>query len=118
MRTGQAFPSKYLTAADLQGHTRKLVIARYTLEEIGDEKIEKPVLYFEGAKKAMVLNKTNANMISEVLGDDEMDNWVGKEISIFPTKVGFKGERVDAIRVKEEEPPPPPESDTGEDIPF
>lgn len=117
MRTGEAFPSKYLAAADLQGHTRKLTIREYRIEEIGDEKNEKPVLYFNGAKKALVLNVTNANMIAEVLGDDEMDNWIGSEIEIFPTRVDFKGKQTDAIRVKNTAPPPPP-ANNDDEVPF
>lgn len=115
MRTGEAFPSKYLAAADLQGATRKLMIASYTIEEIGEEKNEKPVLWFNGAKKGLVLNVTNANTIAEVLGDDEMDNWTGREISIYPTTVAFRGKPTAAIRVKMDAPPPPADDD---EVPF
>ena len=123
MKVGQAFPSKYLTAADLDGRTRKVVIERYEMEEIGEEKREKPVLYFEGKGKALVLNTTNANLIAEVLDTDEMDDWIGREVSLYPTRVDFRGKRVEAIRVKADAPPPPAEEEPGgvtddDDVPF
>ena len=118
MKVGQAFPSKYLSAADLEGHARKVIISHYNIEEIGEEgdKREKPVLYFEGKKKALVLNVTNANMIAEVLGSDELDDWVNKEIELLPARVEFKGKIVDAIRVKDNRVAPP--ADDGDDVPF
>ena len=47
----------------------------------------------------MVLNKTNARMISAAYGD-ETDQWEDQEIIIFSMKVQFGDEIVDGIRVK------------------
>ncbi len=65
----------------------------------GSDKESKPVLYFEEAQKGLVLNKTNATTIVKSYGDDT-GNWTGKEVQVFPTKTEFKGETVDAIRVR------------------
>lgn len=99
MKYGEAFPSKYLSAADLGGREVKLVIARYEIEEIGRDKQEKPVIYFTKAKKGMVLNKTNAKQIAHAYGD-EMDAWEDKEIILFSMMVQFADDLVEAIRVK------------------
>jgi len=94
-----AFPSRFLKAADLNNRTIKLKIARVGFEEIGQNKDKKPVLYFDGTEKGMVLNKTNAQQIASVAGD-EMDAWTGKEIELFSQMVPFQGQNVAAIRVR------------------
>ena len=97
MRIGEAFPSNYIKASDLQGRDVSVVMADVKMEDIGSD--HKPVLYFKGKEKGLVLNKTNGAMISEMYGDDTED-WFGKVIVLYPTKTDFQGKRVDAIRVK------------------
>lgn len=97
MRVSEAFPSNYVKAADLRGNNARVVIDRVKIEEIGDDR--KPVLYFQGKEKGLVLNKTNANNISVLYGDD-MEEWQGKEIILFPAMVDFQGRTVEAIRVR------------------
>jgi hypothetical protein len=91
------FPSKYLKCSDLQGHEVKVVVERIEVDSIGDDR--RAVLYFRGKQKGLVLNKTNANTIKDMWGNDT-DGWAGKEITIYPTRVDFKGDRVDAIRIQ------------------
>ena len=100
MKLNSLFPSKYLRAGDLDGDllgTMKSLM----VEEINQEK--KPVLYFREDTKGLVLNKTNGKIISSLHGD-ETDNWPGKKITLFPTEVDFRGEIVDAIRVRRQIP--------------
>jgi hypothetical protein len=113
VRMSEAFPSNWLKAADLAGHSVKVVVDRVVIEDIGDN--EKPVMYFQGKQKGVVLNKTNANMIVEYYGD-ETAGWVGKEIELYPDKVGFQGKIVDCIRVRIQQQAPP--AAEGEEPPF
>ena len=116
MKVGDIYVSegKSLKAGDLQGKARKLQIAAYdTVDFDGTQKV---VLNFNGAEKGLVLNLTNANRIAVNLGSDEMDNWIGRAITIYPTTTEFNGKTVDCIRVKEEVPEV--EMDEGGDIPF
>jgi len=101
MDINAAFPSKFLKAADLKGRRVTVVISEVSMREVGDnENEEKPVCYFEGKTKGLVLNKTNASMIAEICDDSwETDDWVGASIILFATKVDFQGRRVDALRV-------------------
>ena len=71
------------------------------MEDLGkdSDKQSKPVLYVDGAQKGLALNKTNAITIVNSYGDDT-GNWTGKDIQVFPTTTVFKGETVDAIRVR------------------
>lgn len=97
MRVSEAFPSNYIKAGDLNGGSPRVVINHVKLEDIGDDR--KPVVYFKGKEKGLVLNKTNANNIATLYGDD-MDDWSGKEIVLFPAMVDFQGRTVEAIRVR------------------
>jgi|SRR5215468_584089 len=97
MKVSGLFPSNYLRAADLNGQDVTVVVDKITVEDIGDD--TKPVVYFRGKKKGLVLNKTNASNIAIAYGDDTED-WVGQEIILYPTLVDFQGRSVEAIRVK------------------
>ena len=94
-----AFPSKYLKADDFKGRTIKLKVSKVVLEEIGQDKNIKPVIYFEGTEKGLVCNKTNALQIAAEAGD-EMDDWTGRELELFSQMVPFQGQNVASIRVR------------------
>lgn len=97
MRISAAFPSDYLKAADLMDRNVKVVISGVEMRDIGDD--HKPVLFFQGKDRGLVLNKTNSNNIAIAYGD-ETDDWVGKEIILYPAMVDFQGRSVQAIRVR------------------
>lgn len=97
MKVSDAFPSKFLSAADLNGNNARVVMQNVEIEKIGDD--TKPVLYFRGKSKGLALNKTNSKAIAEVYGD-EMDEWNGHEIILFPVMTDFQGKQVEAIRVR------------------
>ncbi len=109
MRISEAYPSKYLKTADLGGQDRTAKIRACVEEELGQgsEKETKPVLYFDGGKKGLVLNKTNATAIAEDYGDDT-EAWVGREIALFIQKVSFQGKTVQGLRVRVPQVAPAP----------
>ncbi len=109
MRISEAYPSKFLKAADLGGQDRTVKIRACVEEELGQgsEKETKPVLYFDGGKKGLVLNKTNATAIAEDYGDDT-EAWTGREIVLFIQKVTFQGKLTPAIRVRVQSSAPQP----------
>ncbi len=96
MNINAAFPSTYLKAADLQNRRVNVGIDRVVIEEVGSE--HKPIVYFIGKDRGLVLNKTNGNIIAEMYGP-ETDDWHGKVITLYPARVEFQGKIVDAIRV-------------------
>lgn len=98
MDINAAFPSKYLKAADLQGREFNLTINQIVMEDLGDGEI-KPVVYFGGAQKGLVLNRTNADAIT-ILHGPETDAWQGRQITLTTAWVAFQGRNVQAIRVK------------------
>src|SRR5262245_9655474 len=108
MRVDQIFTSNWLRASDLAGRAMKLKIAAVEIEKIGNPPTQKPVVRFVGAKKALVLNKVNSMAIASVIGP-EMNDWVGKEVELYPTMVqGVNGGMVDAIRIRVPLPERPP----------
>lgn len=98
MKISETFQSKFLKAADLNGRTIRVTIASVFSESMDDGKV-KPILYFNGAKKGLVLNRTNASTIAMAFGDDT-DAWIGADIELFPMAVSFQGQMQPAIRVK------------------
>lgn len=94
------FPSHYLKASDLNGASPTVTIDRLEIEPIGRDREMKPVLYFQGKEKGLVLNKTNASKIAQLLGSKDTDDWAGCRIKLYPTETEFAGETVDTIRIK------------------
>lgn len=101
MNINSQFPSKFLSAKDIDEDV-VVTIKRVKPEDVGDG--EKPVLYLREFEKGLVLNKTNANTITDVLGTPETDEWEGERIGLFVTMVPFQGKNVEAIRVKGRRP--------------
>lgn len=101
MKRSDIFPSNYVKCEDLKGKQVTLRIKDVTVEKMGDD--EKPVCWFYQREKGLVLNQTNWDIIEGIHGP-ESDDWLGKSITIYPTKVMFAGKRVDAIRVREMAP--------------
>jgi hypothetical protein len=97
MLLNDVFPSKYVKAADLKGREATVVISGVEIEKIGEDR--KLVVYFQGKDKGLVTNKTNANRISLMYGEDT-DEWIGKEIVLGTDFVDFQGKTVEAIRIK------------------
>ena len=123
MKMSDAFPSNYLTAADLKGKSWPMTIENVEMSVFQNGE-SKPCLKFKGAKKGMILNKTNALLISESYGD-ETDGWIGKEVTLKPTKTVFQGKTYTVIRIEvpmpetvDEEPPDFMEDDMNENPPW
>ena len=82
MKRNEALPSKYLNAADVGQNVYKLVIASVVMEKMENDGVMKPVMYFNNAQKAMVVNATNWDNMAQVY-EDESQNWIGKTIEMY-----------------------------------
>lgn len=99
MLMSDAFPSRFLSAADVGDKEFALLISHCEIEQVGDE--DKPVLHFTNAKKPMVLNPTNWRLIEAIVGSGDTDDWAGRKITVFVDRtVMFKGKPTPGIRVK------------------
>ena len=116
----ELFPGKYLKAADLKGREPIVTIDRVEIEKVGsgDDAKNKPVVYFKDKDRGVVLNVTNATMIAELAGDDDIDNWGGVEIKLYMAQVEFQGKRGPAIRIAAPKAPEPVTEDEDDTVPF
>jgi len=94
---GEYYPTKYLRAADIKVDTT-VTIAKVEEAIMGDD--TKPVVFFNEFAKGLVLNKTNGLHIAQLLGSERFSEWTGKAIVLCQMPVQFKGEVMQAIRVK------------------
>lgn len=92
------FPSRFLKAIDAAKGALILTIKSVTIEEVGEEEEKKPVVWFEGQDKGLVLNKTNGAMLASDFGINT-DDWVGKVVKLVVEKTLYKGKKMDALRV-------------------
>jgi hypothetical protein len=98
------FPTKYLSAEDLEVDISVTItgseIATFAAqgERPAEEKL---IVRFAEVQKGLALNKTNFNLIVKATGEKDSMNWNGKKITIGKESVTYKGDIVDAIRVKD-----------------
>lgn len=62
------------------------------------------ISFKQASLKPMILNTTNKKAIAKATGSDFIEDWVGKSIELFVTKVKAFGEMVDAVRVRPKAP--------------
>ena len=107
MKLNDAFPSKYLAAADLDGGDVMAVIADAEYALVGEDR--KVIINFQGGKdatgkpvklKPMVCNKTNFRSIAQIAGSDDSDDWAGAEIVLVSAMADYAGKVVPAVRVR------------------
>ena len=98
----QSFQTKYLQKTDFPA-PRQLIIDTVTMENVAQDNQPqemKPVLYFNGAPKPMVLNRTNANVCAALFGN-ETTGWQGKTVEVFnDVTIQFQGQLTGGIRIR------------------
>ena len=92
-----AWPSRYLTAADVQDKSFNATIKTIEFEKMKDG-TEKPVAYFERMKKGVVLNKSKGKFLSGLAKSQKFDDWIGLEIKIREGLTTFAGDEVACIK--------------------
>ena len=97
MNVDDLYPSKYLSANDLQGKEPTVTITQITMEKMTDGQI-KPCIFVNNRPKGIILNKTNAMSISQLYGKNT-DGWIGTKIKLVKVWTDFQGKPVEAIRI-------------------
>jgi len=109
MRMRDALPGRYLSGDDLDGEVI-VTIDRIVMESFRDprtrQESRKPVMYFQRAKRGLIINRTNWRTVADLYGD-ESDNWVGKRIALVSMMVDAYGKQTKAVRVRPTRPPEP-----------
>jgi len=91
--------SRWLSASDIDGNVNVTVVRAYE-EEVGDEKEKKLILEFAEFEKPMILNRTNIKKMQDLFGFDS-DDWEKKVIVLGKIETNYKGELVEALRIKD-----------------
>jgi hypothetical protein len=134
MKKSEAFPSKFLKAADLGGKSLVLTIksvSRKTLKTHDGKEQEKTVLHFVETDKVLPLNLTNWDAVAAATGEDDDANWPDHKIEAFPTTVIVGTESKPCVRIRAPEQgellikqqrnataKPPVADDMDDEIPF
>lgn len=95
------FDSEYVGAWDLPKDAT-VTIARVTPGNIvgsAGRKAKKPIVYFEGREKGLIVNKTNGKTIAGMYGP-VVEEWIGKRITLYATETQMGSETMQCIRVR------------------
>lgn len=106
MRVTDLCPSPHLEALDLGdeiGASRVVTILKVAVREVGSEKVEKGVVWFQEYERGLVLNKTNSRTIAALYGSDT-DDWINQQITIYRSETSFQNKTVACIRVRDTKP--------------
>lgn len=93
---------QFLYAFDLGGKDATVKIARVEAGEltaVGGRKSKKPIVYFDGKDKGLVLNSTNAKTIA-ALYTNYTEKWIGRSVTLYPSTTEMAGETVECIRIR------------------
>lgn len=83
------FPSRFFKAEDFDSDGLLYTIGQVMMEQIMAE--FKPVMYFKGQKRGLVLNQSNAMAIAKFPGfGPESNHWTGKQIALFSYHAMFQ----------------------------
>ena len=105
------FDHEFLFFLDLAGRDVVVEIARIESREVvasGGRKARRPLVFFKGKRKGLVLNATNGRTIADLYGVDA-DGWIGKRIVLFPDVTNLQGQQVECIRIRPTVPEAPGE---------
>lgn len=99
--------SKFLTRSDV-GRGVLATVKDFFQENVAKEGAPeeyKWCMSFVELEKPLVVNNTNAQIMSTVFGSEETDNWIGKQIVLYDDpNVSFGGKLVGGIRCRAPKP--------------
>ena len=103
------YPTEYIKAPDLRGKDVTVTIARIRKEILvmeGGRKDEKAVIHMTNSRgvalgKRWVVGKTVLSQIAASTGSNDVGQWIGKQVTMYPTTCkGKAGEMMECIRVR------------------
>lgn len=102
MKVSDVYSGKTLKAEEFGDEDKTVTITAVNVKEFDKKeggKESKIVLSLKDDKD-FVVNRTNAKAIEKVLGSDDTEVWVGKQITLYSTEVQFGAETMLGIRVR------------------
>jgi len=80
-----------------------LSVGREMVTGTGGKKEECTVAKLKG-QKPFIINRTNAKTISQVHGTPYIEEWAGKQITLYVATTKVAGEEVECLRVRKQKP--------------
>lgn len=74
-------------------------VKREIVTGVGGKKEECTVAHIEG-NKPLILNSTNSKTIQKLYGTPYIEDWKGKQITLFSTTTKLRGEDVECLRIR------------------
>jgi hypothetical protein len=103
-RISEEFPSRFLNGKDIVGTDVPVTIQAVKKEKaFSKQKNEEEIIlvvYFKDKKKGVVLKKTRANDLKNIVGSDDTDRWINTQVIMYTEKKNAGGKMVDSIRFK------------------
>lgn len=97
----------YIGAYSLEPNQDLIVRIKSVKREIitsnGGKKEECTVAELVG-QKPMILNVTNCRTIANIYNSPYVEDWVGKDITLFSSTTNLKGEQVECLRIRPTKP--------------
>lgn len=102
MKLSEIFPRRFASGTDIN---REIVltisnVAVESMYSVNGTTIEKPVLYFSETKKGVVMCKTLAYQVADILQSMDTSFWIGKQITIYPDTMMIAGKPRTVIRAR------------------
>lgn len=98
------FNYEYLKPGHFTEEDKVLTIKEATLKLLKNRQnpkgSEKLCLFFEEIETGLVMNVTNCQILSDITKSPNLEDWKGKTINLYVTKVNFKGGITDGIRIR------------------
>jgi hypothetical protein len=93
------FPSRYLKVDDLRGYPQVVTVTRVVAELVGREKDDKHVVYFREVPQGLVLNRVNGEALAGLAGSEDVEDWPGTRVQLYPARTTYQGKTVPCIRI-------------------
>jgi len=98
----------YLGAYSLYTDDGRKIEPIYTIKSVAKETVPNPegkkgeciIMHFIEEPKPMVVNATNAKIITKLYKTPYIEEWIGCKIQLYATEVKAFGDVVDALRIK------------------
>lgn len=81
-------------------------VVREMVTSVGGKQEECTVAHLEN-QKPMILNVTNSKMIQKIYGTPYIEDWAGKEITLYAATTKLKGDDVECLRIRTKAPSKP-----------
>lgn len=78
-------------------------VGRELVTGTGGKKEECTVAKLKG-QKPFIVNRTNAKTISTIYGTPYIEDWAGKQITLYISKTKVAGEEVECLRIRRQKP--------------